>query len=180
MANRPGLSLGLEGSYDAAADAYALKRQKLADQVRRAIWETRHQANPNIPPPAELVITPAENAAEIKKLFDAKFPPGTQFGTPLPPPPAIVAPPPPPAGFFKRLVRAITFQAMRDKRAARKENARRRRSTPGHRGGGQRRPAREEMSGRLAEAITIDDNDLGRWPRNGRGCGTISQRARLP
>jgi hypothetical protein len=161
MANRPGLSLGLEGSYDTAADSYALKRLKLADQVRRAIWETKHLANPNIPPPAQLVITPAETAAEIKKLFDEKFPPGTQFGTPLPPPPAVVAPPPPAPGFFKRLIREITFQPVREKRAARRENARlQAEHTQAVAAASAAGLPVEEMSGRLAEAITVDDNDL--------------------
>lgn len=161
LTNRPGLSLGLEGGYDTAADAYALKRVKLADQVRRAIWETKHLADPNIPPPAQLAITPEENAAAIKKLFDEKFPPGTQFGTPLPTAPAVVALPPPPAGFFKRVVRAITFQAKREQREAQQANARlaaeHTQAVTAARATGL--PV-EEMTGRLAEATTVDDNDL--------------------
>lgn len=161
LTNRPGLSLGLEGGYDTAADAYALKRVKLADQIRRTIWETKHLADPNIPPPAQLVITPEEHAAAVKKLFDEKFPPGTQFGTPLPAPPEIVAPPPPPDSFFKRIVRAVTFQAKKEQRAAQQENARRaadhEKALAAARATGL--PI-EEMTGRLAEAMTVDDNDL--------------------
>jgi hypothetical protein len=161
LTNRPALSLGLEGGYDTAADAYALKRVKLADQVRRTIWETKRLTDPNIPPPTELVITPEEHAAAIKRLYDEKFPPGTQFGTPLPPPPAVVSPPPPPDSFFKRMVRAMTSQAKREQQAAQQENARRAaehdQAVAAARATGL--PI-EEMTGRLAEATEVDDNDL--------------------
>jgi len=162
LTNRPGLSVGLEGGYDSAADAYALKRTKLADQVRRSIWETKHLADPNIPPPDQLVITPEENAAAIKKLFDEKFPPGTQFGTPLPAAPAVVAPPPPPpAGFFKRVVRAITFQDSRDQRAAQNENTRlAAEHTQAVAAAAATGLPVEEMTGRLAEATAVTDDDL--------------------
>ncbi|MFT3780711.1 MAG: DUF748 domain-containing protein [Nibricoccus sp.] len=162
LTNRPGLSVSLEGSYDDAADAYAVKSQKFADYVRRQIWEARHAATPNIPPPEQLVIAPEEHAAMVKKLFDAKFPPGTKFGTPLPPPPAIAAPPPPPkAGFFKRVVNWITFRAQREKLAAKRENER---LAAEHQKAVAAAAAAglplEEMTGRLAETMAIDDNDL--------------------
>jgi hypothetical protein len=161
LTQRPGLSLGLEGSYDGAADAYALKRRKLDRQLRREIWAAKHLADPNIAPPDELAIAPAEFAAAIKKRFDAAFPPGTQFGTPLPPPPAIVSPPPPPAGLLRRALRLITFQAPREQREARKENAR---LTVAHDQAVAAATAAglptEEMRGRLAEAVTVDANDL--------------------
>lgn len=161
LTNRPGLSLDIEGGYDAKADAYALKRTKLAGQVRRAIWEEKHLKDPNIAPPDRLEITPQEHAAMVKKLFDAKFPPGTQFGTPVPPPPAPVSPPPPPAGLFTRVVRAITFAESREKRAAAKENAR---LAEAHAQAVAAAAAAglplEEMTGRLAEAVTVDENEL--------------------
>jgi hypothetical protein len=161
LTQRPALSVALDGNFDAAADTYALKRVKLADQVRRAIWEKKHQANPNIPPPAELTITPEENVAMIKALYDEKFPPGTQFGTPLPTAPTVVAPPPPPAGFFKRLYRNLTGQTKRELQAVDAENTRR---TTEHEKAMKAALAAglpfDEMNGRLAEAITIDDNDL--------------------
>ncbi|MFT3870119.1 MAG: DUF748 domain-containing protein [Nibricoccus sp.] len=162
LTNRPGLSVSLEGGYDVAADAYALKSQKFADYLRRQIWEARHAANPNIPPPEQLVITPEERAAEIKKLFDAKFPPGTKFGTPLPQPPAIAAPPPPPkAGFFKRVYHWITFRAQREKLAANRENKRR---AEEHEKAVAAAAATglpvEEMTARLAETMPVNDNDL--------------------
>lgn len=161
LQHRPGLSLALEGSYDTAADRYALKRVKLADTVRRAIWEAKRQTDPNIAPPEQLVITPEDNARMLKKLFDEKFPPGTQFGAPVPPAPALVAPPPPPAGLFKRVVNAITLKAAREQRAAQKENER---LTAEHQQAVAAAVATglpiEEMSGRLAETMVIDDNDL--------------------
>jgi hypothetical protein len=162
LTNRPGLSLALDGHYDSAADTYALKRVKLAEQVRRAIWEKKHREDPNIPPPAELVITAEENVAMVKALYDEKFPPGTQFGTPLPAPPEVVAPPPPPsAGIFQRLVRAVTPQAKRELRAAEQENAR---LTEEHAKAVEAALATglpfDDMHARLAEAVVIDDNDL--------------------
>lgn len=162
LTNRPGLSLGLEGGYDAVADAYALKRAKFADQVRRQIWETQHATNPNIPPPAQLVIADAEHAAVVKKLFDAKFPPGTQFGTPLPPAPAAVPPPPPPPpGFFQGIWYAITFKQQRAEHAAKEESAR---LAAEHAKTVAAATATglplEEMAGRLAETMVVDDNDL--------------------
>jgi hypothetical protein len=161
LTNRPGLSVDIEGSYDAAADAYALKRVKLADTVRRSIWEAKRATNPNIATPEQLEITPEENAAMVKQLFDAKFPPGTQFGTPLPPPPTVVAPPPPPVGWFKRIIYAITFKAKRDQRAAAAETARlsaeRDKAAAAAVAAGL---PLEEMTGRLAEAVVVGEEDL--------------------
>ena len=159
--NRPGLSLDLRGSYDAAADAHALKRVKLTDQVRRAIWEKKRAADPNLPPPEQLVITPDERAAMIKQLFDEKFPPGTEFGTPVPPPPAPIAPPPQPTGWFKRVVRTFSRGPDRETQAAAAENARvqseHAKAIESALAVG--RPL-EEMTERLAETITVDANDL--------------------
>lgn len=162
LTNRPGLSLDLDGSYDVAADAYALKRLKLADKVRRAIWEQKRQGNPNIPPPEELTITPEENAAMIKKLFDLSFPPGTQFGAPVPPAPAVVKPPQSPsAGWLKRIWLTVTFANQRAARTAAAENTR---LTVEHEKAVAAATATglplDEMTGRLAEATTVDATDL--------------------
>ena len=124
LMNRPGLSLDLEGSYDTAGDTYALKQQKFADFVRRTIWEARRAADPNIPPPEQLTITPEEEHVMVKKLFDEKFPPGTEFGTPLPKPPPPAPPPPaPPKSFLKRMLSVVTFEKMRERRAEEKKQA---------------------------------------------------------
>ena len=66
-------------------------------QCQPVLRQQRHLADPNIPPPEQLTISPEENAAMVKRLFDAAFPPGTQFGTPLPSAPPVLAPPQRPA-----------------------------------------------------------------------------------
>jgi hypothetical protein len=162
LTNRPGLNLGIEGSYDAAADAYALKQQKLADLIRRQIWEARRAVDPNIPPSEQLTITPEEHVAMVKKLFDEKFPPGTEFGTPLPKPPAVAPPPPAPApGLMKRVVNVVTFQGMRNRRSAEKEQAKAademKNATAAVVAAGL---PPEVMSARLAETMEVNDNDL--------------------
>jgi uncharacterized protein involved in outer membrane biogenesis len=115
---RPGLSLGIEGGYDAGADSHELKRHKLGELVRRTIWEERHAKDPNIPPPDRLEIKPEESAAMVKKLFDRKFPPGTPLGTPLPPPPMVSPPPPPPEkNLFWKIYDFVTLRKVRQKAA---------------------------------------------------------------
>ncbi|MGA3007923.1 MAG: hypothetical protein ABSE59_08530 [Opitutaceae bacterium] len=162
LVNRPGLNLGVEGGYDADADAYALKRQKFAQYLRRQIWEARHAADPNILPPDQLVITPDESAAMVKKLFAEKFPPGTQFGAPLPAPPAVAPPPPaPPPGIFGRIVDAVTFKTQREHWAAERAQAR---LAAEHKKAVAAAIATglplDEMTGRLAETMDVTDNDL--------------------
>jgi hypothetical protein len=162
LTNRPALSLGIEGSYDAAADTYALRNAKLVEQVRRQIWEAKHATNPNIAPPDQLVITPEENAAMVKKLFNQKFPPGTKFGAPVAEAPPVAAPPPPPPpGFLKHMVELITFAEKREKSAAKKAEAQR---AAEHQKAlnvaAEAGLPLEEMTGRLAEAMAVDDNDL--------------------
>jgi hypothetical protein len=162
LANRPALSLGLEGGYDAAADTYALKRIKLAGLLRRKIWDERRAASPNIPPPDDLVITPAENAAMVKRLFDLKFPPGTQFGTPLPAPPMVKAPPPGPRpGLLRRIVDILTFKGEREQRAVRKESVR---LAAEHEENVAKAVATGlplgEMTGRLAESMVVTSDEL--------------------
>jgi hypothetical protein len=163
LTNRPALSLSLEGGYDAAADTYALKRLKLAGLVRRKIWEERHEASPNIPAPEDIVISPEENAVMVKKLFDSKFPPGTQFGTPLPPPPQVTPPPPAPRpGLLRRIVDIVTLKGEREQRAEKKESER---VEVQHKENVKNAVANglplDEMTGRLAESVEVTSNDLG-------------------
>jgi hypothetical protein len=162
LTNRPALSLGLEGSYDAAADAYALKREKFAQLVRRRIWEEQRATDPNLPPPEKLEIAPEVHAAMVKKLFDAQFPPGTKFGTPLPAAPAVAAPPPPPPpGFFRKVVNVLTLKDQREKRAVKKQNER---VAEEHEKAVAAAEATglplEEMTGRMAETMVVNDDDL--------------------
>ena len=112
--------------------------------------------------PEQLTITPEERGAMLKKLFDAKFPPGTKFGTPLPKPPAVAPPPPKPQpGMVKRIVNAITFQDARNRRAAEKEQARTaeelKKATATAVAEGL---PPDVMNARLAETMEINDNDL--------------------
>jgi Domain of Unknown Function (DUF748) len=159
---RPGLNLGLEGNYDAAADSYALKQRQLAGKIRQAIWEEKHAKDPNISPPAGLEIKPEEHAAMVKKLFDRKFPPGTKFGTPLPPPPAIMPlPPPPEAGLVRRMIDFITLRKQREeteyKKAQQKVQTDYMQTVKEVAAAGL---PLEEMEGRLAEAEEITPDDL--------------------
>ena len=110
LSARPALGLGIEGNFDAAADGYVLKQQRLAQLVRAKIWETRRATNPDLPPPDKIEIAADEHAATLKKLFDEKWPPGAEMGAPLPPPPVPVAAPAPVArpGLLKRVVAAVT------------------------------------------------------------------------
>lgn len=158
---RPALNVDLQGSFDPAADAYAMKRTKLASNVRRAVWEEKRAANPNLAPPADLVITPEEEAAMIKKLYDDRFPPGTQFGAPVPPPPSMVPAPTPPSGFFPKLVDAITGHSSREGKSVQEENVRR---VAAHAKAIETAvntglPV-DTMRSRLSEVTEVDENDL--------------------
>ncbi|HEY4301743.1 MAG TPA: DUF748 domain-containing protein [Candidatus Didemnitutus sp.] len=114
LTQRPGLSLSMEGSYDTAVDTDVLRRAKFADQIRRTIWDSRHATDPNIPPPAQIEISPAETHALIKRLFDQKYPPGSDLGTPLPPPREISPPPPPSGNLLQRVVDFVTLKHPRE------------------------------------------------------------------
>jgi hypothetical protein len=113
---------GSAGQLRSAADPYALKR-RAPEAVQRAIWEQKHAANPNLPPPAQLEITAEEEAAMIKKMYDDQFPPGTRFGAPVPPPPPMAPPPPPPEGFFSRFFASISGRAEREAKRSGKRAA---------------------------------------------------------
>lgn len=160
LTNRPGLSVALEGGYDGPADTYALRQQKFAALVRGRIWEERHAANPNIPPPGQLELTPEAQAAMVRKLFDEKFPVGTEFGAPLAPAPvAVAAPAAANKGLLRRVLDVITFGMFSSEpaRPAPPEKAAPIAAAPGAIPAG---PSLEEMTGRLAETMVVDDNDL--------------------
>jgi len=159
LGNRPALGVGIEGAYDGPADTYALQRLKLADQVRRTIWEERHAVDPNIPPPDQIEVSPEANVAMVRKLYDAKFPPGTEFGAPLPEKPAVVAPPAPPKKTFMQKVVSV-FKGGDEKKADKelatlKEDYQAALEVAGETG-----VPLEEMVGRLAQTVEITDNDL--------------------
>jgi hypothetical protein len=113
--------------------------------------------DPNIPPPDKLVLTPEEEAGMVKRLFDEKFPPGTQFGAPLAAAPVVAAPPPAKKGFFARVVEVFTFNDADHKADPAAEKT----AAPVPTGPAEATgPSLVEMSGRLAEAMAVDDNDL--------------------
>ena len=158
LTNRPALNVSLDGSYDVAADTYALKQKKLEQTVRRAIWEEKHENSPVVPPPGQLVISPDEQAAMVKQLFVAKFPPGTEFGAPLEKAPVAEAPPPSKKkGFFGRVADVVTLKKMRDGKKGKEEKAGEPKPATQDLSAG---PSLEEMTGRLAETMKITDNDL--------------------
>lgn len=160
LTNRPGLSVALEGGYDGPADSHALRQLKVAAAVRGRIWDELHVVNPNIPPPDQLEVTPEAAAAMVKKLFDEKFPPGTEFGAPLAQAPvATAAPSAGPKGLIRRVFDAITFGLFADKPAKPAEATKN--APPA--AGGEAAPgalSTQEMAGRLAEAMEVSDNDL--------------------
>ncbi len=159
LTNRPGLSVALEGGYDGPADTYALRQKKLVALVRGRIWEERHAVNPNIPPPELLELTLDAQLAMVKKIFDEKFPAGTQFGAPLAQPPATVAAPA--SGnksLLRRVVDVITFGLFSANPAQPVEPVK---VTPiAAPGAAPAGLSPDEMIGRLVETMVVDDNDL--------------------
>jgi uncharacterized protein involved in outer membrane biogenesis len=162
LTNRPGLSVALEGGYDGPADSHALRHQKLAALVRSRIWEERHAVNPNIPPPGELEITAEAHAAMVQKFFEERFPPGTEFGAAPAAAPAVATGPASLAekSFLRRVVDTITFGIFASDPA--------RPAPPARSDAPAKAPASaavdalspEEMAGRLAEVMPVDENDL--------------------
>lgn len=161
LTNRPGLSVALEGGYDGPADAYALRQKKLVALVRGRIWEERHAANPNIPPPEQLELTLEAQLAMVKKLFDEKFPAGTEFGAPLAQAPVNAAAPASAASksLLRRVVDIITFGIFSDDPAKPAEPVKPATvaTTPD---GAPAGLSPDEMIGRLVETMVVDDNDL--------------------
>jgi Domain of Unknown Function (DUF748) len=157
---RPGLSLEIAGSFDPAADSFALKQQLLAKQVRAKLWEARRAVDPAVLPPEQLVVAPGEEAQSVRKLFGEKFPPGTEFGALLPVAPVPAVPPAPSKrSVIGRVVDVVTFRARRAEKVVEAKPA----APPDPAaatdpdGGG---PTVEEMKLRLAETITVTDDDL--------------------
>lgn len=96
----------------------------------------------------------------VKKLFDEKFPPGTQFGAPLAKAPVAAAPPPAPKkGFLGRVVDVVTLKGLRSDKAEPAETAKPAEAMPANTAvvpG----PSLAEMTGRLAETMEVNENDL--------------------
>jgi len=112
--------------------------------------------------PADFVLMPEERTKLVKKIFDRKFPPGTQFGTPLPPPPQVEAPPPRSSGGLVQ--RVIDFVTLRESREQDSFEKRQKKTQAEymqqvHAVAAAGLP-QEEMEGRLAERVEIPLDDL--------------------
>ena len=114
------------------------------------------------PPPADFVVTAEERPAIVKKMFDRRFPPGTEFGTPLPPPP-FVQPPPPraPGNILQRVIALITKREERDQAAfaTEQKKAQEEYMKQVHEVAAAGLP-QEEMEGRLAQVTEVTTDDL--------------------
>jgi len=107
------------------------------------------------------VISPEENAAMVKKLFDEKFPPGTQFGAPLAKAPVVAAPPPAAKkGFLGRVVDVVTLKGLRAEKPKAAQAAQPAEVKAADGVAAPAGPTLEEMTGRLAEAMVVTDDDL--------------------
>ncbi len=73
LENRPALSLGIEGEFDASADVPALRRVKLEALVRRGVWEERRASDPGEPDPDHIAVSAADRADLIGKLYTRRF-----------------------------------------------------------------------------------------------------------
>ncbi|HYC70244.1 MAG TPA: DUF748 domain-containing protein, partial [Opitutaceae bacterium] len=131
LRERPTLTLALTGGSAPAADADALRRKKLAASLEAARRQ-QAAAPPAAPvdgtvadaPAPEAAADPeAEFAATVKYVFDRKFPPGSELGTPLPPAPPILAPPPPDEDrhWVRRVYDWVTLKERRERFLFRKE-----------------------------------------------------------
>lgn len=159
LQNRPALSLALEGSYDAAADTHALKQQKVTEWVRGKIWEQRRALDPNIPPPAELTITLEDQAAMVKQLFSELFPAGMPWVAPVATTPAPASAPPPLAKTFLGRVRdLVTLKGLR--KGGLMPAAAKASPVAAAAGMDPAGASLAEMTDRLAETMTVTDNDL--------------------
>jgi hypothetical protein len=117
LQGRPALNLEISGSFDTAADGLVLKQRRLAQMVRSRLWDDRRAVDPTVPPPDQLVVTPEDERAMIRKLFAEKFP--DSMPPPVEPPPIPEPEPiavvPQRRGFFDRASDIVTFKALRDK-----------------------------------------------------------------
>jgi len=162
----PALSLQIEGSFDPSADAYALKQRLLARTVRSAIWDERRRVDTSLSSPEQLVISPADEAAMLRKLFAQKFPLGTASEGPVQtsPPPPTPAPVPEKEGFLRRVADFVTLKGLREPHPETPLVSTNlmpaQATTPATTAG--TAPTLEEIKARLADAIEVSERDLRR------------------
>ncbi|EIP98893.1 uncharacterized protein involved in outer membrane biogenesis [Opitutaceae bacterium TAV1] len=73
---RPALNLDITGSFDAEADTEALRRLRLAREIRAARWEELRARDADTPPPEQITVAPEDEARIVSALFAARFPDG--------------------------------------------------------------------------------------------------------
>ncbi len=174
LANRPALRLDLAGSYDAVTDRAALQRMELESQIRARARENRQQvpSSASASPASadgEIVIGDEDRARILSGLLVAAFP---ELAPPAPPPAAetsaVAVPPVRPAdsdgSIFQRVRRLFSnadepssSTASSPPQASATDPAEPPIAAP-------QVPALsvEEMTARLTETITIDDESLRR------------------
>ncbi len=76
LKGRPALNLDITGTYDAAADADAIRQQRFDQQVRVKLWEELRAKDLATPTPDKITVSPEDEPRLIGELFLAKFPAG--------------------------------------------------------------------------------------------------------
>ena len=95
LKGRPALNLDITGSFDPEADLAAVRDQILTRQVRYRLWEELRAKNPETPPPAEIALTPEDEARIIGLFMAERYPAGVPSAATdgsLPPPAPLYAP----------------------------------------------------------------------------------------
>jgi len=76
LKGRPALNLDITGSFNPEADLAAVRDSILTKQVRFRLWEELRAKNPNTPPPAELTVSPEDEARIIGLFVAERYPAG--------------------------------------------------------------------------------------------------------
>lgn len=96
LKGRPALNLDITGSFDPEGDLAAVRDAILTKQVRFRLWEELRVKNPDTPPPAELGVSPEEEARIVGLFIAERYPAGlsplASDGSVQPHPPVYLAP----------------------------------------------------------------------------------------
>ena len=96
LKGRPALNLDITGSFDPEADLAAMRDTILTKQVRFRLWEELRVKNPNTPPPADLGVSPEDEARIIGLFVAERYPAGVSpvaaDGSVQPHPPVYITP----------------------------------------------------------------------------------------
>jgi len=163
LVNRPGLSLAIEGAFDTAADAQALRLQQLEALVRSRLWDEQRALNPSLPPLAEMTFTPEQQAAMLAKLYQEKFPEGAVAAqTPVAPAQQAQTPTEPQTrpGLIKRVMITLGFASAPGATAAAPTPAPAAASATSAAEGATQMPSAAEMTTRLAAGFEVSNDAL--------------------